>query len=218
MRYDHLKIYNDYKIETEIIHVSRDGKKTTILEKEGALFKPAKVDETDTSNGFIHNSVKIDTSNLNGGTLHAVDTFFVKVEGEWVELLKHNEKLDEERQTVFVPYMETSAADSKTNDHVGTIEKEAEIYDIVTYENLANDRMYKLVGTLRYADTGEIVKGTDGSDCVVETALRISYRAKEVTRRLYGYLGPKDGSITMPAFKFDSSEMAGRTLVVTENL
>ena len=218
VRYDHLKTTRLYKIETEIIYVSRDGRQTVSLGTGEKEFYPEKVDTTDTANGTIRCEVEINTAGMNGGTLHAVDTFYVRSESGWVKLLTHNEELDDSRQTLFVPYMETTAADAKTNDHVGTIEKEAEIYDIVTYENLANDRMYKLVGTLRYADTGETVKGTDGNDCVVETALRVSYRAKEVTEKSYGYLGPKDGSVTMPAFRFDASEMAGKTLVVTENL
>ena len=218
VRYDHLKTYKQYKVETEIVYVSRDGSKKASLGTGKKEFYPEKADATDTANGTVVCEVEINTKGLNGGTIHAVDTFYVKAEDGWVKLLTHNEDLSDERQTLYVPYMETEASDAKTNDHVGTVEKEAEIVDIVRYENLANDRMYRLVGILRYADTGEAVKGTDGNNCVVETVLRVSYRATKVTEKSYGYLGPKDGEVPMPAFRFDASSMAGRTLVVTESL
>ena len=216
VRYDHLKTYAHYKINTEIFYVDRDGSDPVSLGSNDYIFYPPKVDHTDTANGTIKNDVTINTAGLNGGTLHAVDTFYVEHEGEWVEIVKHNETLSDERQTIFVPYMATTAIDGHTGDHVGTIAEDASVTDTVRYENLGNNRMYLLVGTLRFADTGEIVKDHDGNDCVAEKVLRVSYSQSGMSERSYGVLGPKDGEVVMPTFHFDATDFGNRTLVVTE--
>ena len=51
----------------------------------------------------------------------------MKAEDDWIKLVAHNSDLSDERQTLYVPYMETEASDAKTNDHVGTIDTEAEM-------------------------------------------------------------------------------------------
>ena len=216
-RYDHLKVTQTYKLTTEIYYEDKEGN-FTFLGSNEIEFNPPKVDQTNTSNGTIDNTVTIDTSALNGGKVHAVDILSVTINGEEVELVVHNENMDIERQMLLVPWMGTTASDSKTKDHVGTLEVEASISDIVSYENLAHNSMYRIVGILKEAGTGAIVKDADGNDCVVETILRISKSATEVTEKSYGYLGPISASLTMPAFKFDATAYEGKTLVVTEIL
>ncbi|MBO6158230.1 MAG: VaFE repeat-containing surface-anchored protein [Firmicutes bacterium] len=217
IRYDHLKITQEYKIKTEIYYEDKAGTITKLGENT-ITFTPAKADASNTAHGTIYNEVTIDASKLNGGKLHAVDYFYATVDGEDVELVNHNVEMKEERQTIVVPYMSTTASDSKTNDHVGTVKVEAEINDIVHYENLADKGMYRLVGILKEASTGEIVKGADGNDCVVEAVLRIDKRQTEVAAKDYGFLGPASGDVKMPAFKFDATAYEGKTLVVTEIL
>ena len=217
VRFDHLKITQEYKIKTEIYYEDKNGTITKLGENT-IPFTPAKVDATNTAHGTIDNDVTIDASALNGGKLHAVDTFYATIDGEDVELVSHNTEMTDERQTILVPYMSTTASDSKTKDHVGTIEVEAEINDVVSYENLADKGMYRLVGILREASTGEIVKGSDGNDCIVEAVLRIDKRQTAVVEKDYGFLGPISGDVTMPAFRFDATAYEGKTLVVTEIL
>ena len=216
-RYDHLKITQTYELTTEIYYEDKDGN-FSFLGDNTITFTPPKVDQTNTSNGTIDNTVTIDTSALNGGKVHAVDILATTINGERVELVVHNENCDIERQMLLVPWIGTTASDSKTNDHVGTIEVEASISDIIKWESLANNHMYRIVGILREAGSGEIVKDADGNDCVVETILRISKSATEVTEKSYGFLGPIDGELTMPAFFFDATAYEGKTLVVTEIL
>ena len=212
--YDRLRTYNTYKMETVIVYVSRDKKVTEELGSKSTEFKPEKVDDTDISKGTLTNSVTINTQGRDGGSIHAIDRLYVKSGDEWNLLTTHNEELNVKSQVLGAPFIETRACDAKTNDNVGAVEKEAEIKDIVTYGNLSNGKEYRFVGTLRYADTGEIVKGTDGKDCVVEYVATVDAKATEAN----GSVIPAKGDITMPAFKFDASEMKNKTLVVTEVL
>lgn len=216
--YDHLKTDQRYKLLTEIFYVDREGNKEKLGETMSEPWKPVKSDPNRTAKGSVSNTVTIKTSNLEGGTLNAVDTLYGEINGEFIELTKHNENMDVESQRLYVPWMKTNAADAKTNDHVGTAEKEAEVIDIVKYENLGDQKMYLFIGELRDAETGEIIKGTDGEDAIVEKVLRVSWDAKVMSEKSYGVLGPKDGEIKMPAFKIDSSIYEGKTVVVTERV
>ncbi|MBR3397038.1 MAG: VaFE repeat-containing surface-anchored protein [Lachnospiraceae bacterium] len=217
VKYDHLKIYNSYKLDTEILYTDRDGK-TRNLGHHAVTFKPAKVDATDTSYGTVSNQVTVNTKGLSGGSVSAVDTLYLVTDDGDIKLVTHNSDLSEERQILFVPWMGTQAQDSATKDEVGAAVKDAAITDTVLYENLADDQMYLLEGTLRFADTGEVVTGTDGNPCVVTKTLRISWKAKEPVEKSYGTLGPRNGFVVIPEFHFNAEEMAGKTLVVTEVL
>ena len=216
IRYDHLKIYNTYKVLTEVYYVDHDGNGPTLLGSHEQEFVPAKVDSTETSNGLVTNDVTLNTTELDGGTLHAVDIIYVKHEDSWTELIRHNETMTDERQMVFVPWMSTSARDGYTNDHVGTVAEDAKLIDTVIYENLADQKMYLFEGTLRYADSGEIVKDAAGNDCVVTQTVRVSSLVSEPEEKEYGLLIPVSGQFDMPEFTFDATDLGNKTLVVTE--
>ena len=218
--FDHLKIYRTYRVDTEIKYVSRDGQTTrTLGSVTGEEFKPKKIDSTETATATVYNTVTIKTDDLNGGSVNAVDRLYVKNDkGDWVLLAEHNLDLDEESQRLEVPYIGTVASDSKTGDHVGTCEEEAEIKDTVYYENLDDKQSYTLEGTLRYADTGEVVIGLDGKPCVVTKNLRVEYNRSGMTEIGGWAYGPKNGQVIMPSFYFDASDLGNRTLVVTEVL
>lgn len=218
-RYDHLKTTKTYRLETEIFYVERAGGDPVSMGTNSISFTPPAVDATSTSNGTIANTVAIDTSNLNGGTLHAVDRLYVTTEeGDEVLLLEHNTDLSDERQMLVVPCMRTTATDTATGDHVGSALQEASISDVVAYENLGSGMVYTLEGTLRDAATGEVIMGLDGKPCVVTKNLRISDRVSSVRDDGSTAVGPVSGEVSMPAFQFDASDLAGHTLVVTEVL
>ena len=217
--YDHLKTTKTYRLETEIIYVSEDGNTRQSLGSGSMTFTPAAVDATQTAYGTVENTVTVPAPVMNGGSLHAVDRLYVTNDnGDEVLLVTHNEDLSEERQTVYVPFIGTTAADAETGDHVGTCSEQAQITDVVEYHNLADGGMYVLEGTLRDAETGEVITGMDGNPCVVTKILRVNWRMSSVMDRGDTAIGPRNGEVTMPAFAFDASEMAGRTLVVTEVL
>lgn len=216
-RFDHLKVTQTYELTTQIYYEDREGS-TKLIGENTIFFSPMKVDQTNTAYGAVDNQITIDTSWMNGGKIHAKDILSVMIDGKKIELVSHNDELNIDSQMLVVPWMGTTAADIRTKSHVGTVEVEAGISDIIRYESLADSHMYRIVGILREADSGTIVKDADGNDCIVETVLRISKSATNVTKKSYGYLGPVSGELTMPEFCLDSTAYAGKTLVVTEIL
>lgn len=115
---------------------------------------------------------------------------------------------------VIYPSIRTTARDGYTDDHVGTAAEEARITDTVEFKDLIDGRTYELEGTLRFADTGDVVTGKDGQPCIVKKTVTCDRKAGKVSDNTV----PENGEIEMPAFEFDASELGGRTLVVTETL
>ena len=215
--YDHLKVGQTYHLTTKIYYEDTDGQICLIGEKKVA-FEPEKTDSTNTAYGTVKTEITIDSSGLESGIVHAVSILSAEKEGEEIELLVHNQDLKDKRQQLHLPSIRTVASDTHTNDHAGTLDKQASIRDIVYYKNLAHEHMYRFVAVLKEADSGNIVLDVDGSECIVQTILRVSRTAEIVSEKSYGYLGPISGEITMPAFTFDATAYAGKTLVVTEYL
>ena len=215
VRYDHLKTDREYRIVTEIYHEDRNGSVRKI--GEGAkTFRPAKVDSSNTAYGTVDIQVTLDTSELEGGMLHAVDTFYILDGAKETKLLSHNVNMDDEAQTLYVPSMHTSAADKATGKRVAAAQGEAEIVDTVTYESLPDGRTFIIEGTLRFADTGEAVTCVNGKPAVVSVQLTVSQKSESVKKKNGAYVGPLSGQLRMPVFKVDSDALAGRKLVVTE--
>ncbi len=216
VRYDHLKTDKIYKIVTEVFHEDRDGNITLV--GEGAVsFRPAKVDETNTANGTVDIQVSLDTTSINGGKLHAVDTFYLEGEPE-VMLVRHNANMDDERQTLFVPALYTAAVNKDTELHLAASEGIVEITDTVSYEMLPNERTFTVEGTLRYADSGEVVTDCNGDPCIVTKQLTVSKRVDSVSERNGAVTGPLSGQFDMPAFAVRGEQLEGKTVVVTEVL
>ena len=217
VRYDHLKTDKTYKIVTEIYHEDRDGNVSKV--GEGAVvFRPAKVDATDTANGTIDVQVSLDTTDINGGMLHAVDTFYLEGADGDVMLVKHNEAMDDERQMLFVPAVYTTAANKDTELHIAPADGIIEITDTVAYEMLPNERTFTVEGTLRFVDSGDVVTGSDGEPCVVTKQLTVSNRVEAISERNGAVTGPLSGQFDMPSFTVNGADLEGRTVVVTEVL
>ncbi|MBQ9825925.1 MAG: VaFE repeat-containing surface-anchored protein [Firmicutes bacterium] len=216
VRYDHLKTDKTYKIVTEIYHEDRKGN-TEKVGENAVSFRPAKTDETNTASGTIDIEIELDTTTINGGKLHAVDTFYLEDENE-VMLVKHNAAMDDERQMVFVPALYTVAVNKDTELHLAASEGIVEITDTVSYEMLPNERTFTVEGTLRFADSGEVVTDSNGDPCVVTKQLTVSKRVDAVTERNGAVTGPLSGQFDMPTFSVRGEQLEGKTVVVTEVL
>ncbi len=210
--FHHLKSEETYRAETEFFYEDRMGTKTSVGLVH-TIFTATSAKKT------LEHTVTVDTSDMEGGKIHAVDRLYMNWRGEEILIATHNTDFAEESQTVYVPYMRTRAADVSTGDHVGSAGNTAKISDQILYEGLADGRLYHAQGILRFADSGEIVKDASGAECRVDRVLRVSYSASEVTEgALDIYVCPRDGVLPMPYFELDTTVLQGRSLVVTETL
>ena len=114
---------------------------------------------------------------------------------------EHKDK-DDENQTVTFPSIQTTARDSKTEDHVANATDSVSIIDTVTYSGLKVGETYTITGTLMDADTGKAVLDDDGNEITA---------SKE-------FVAPaKDGSVDI-TFNFVGVSLAGKTIVAFEEV
>ncbi len=202
--FDNLKMDQKYKLLTEIFYVDSNSVKEKIGETMSDAWSPKESYSGLTSKGEVKNTVTINTDEFIGGHVDAVDTLYSEINGEFVELTKHNPNLNIESQRLYIPWFITNAADSLTEDNIGAYGTDSEVVDIVTYENLVTDKSYLFRGELRDRDSGEIVTDNNGNPAIVEMELKKDH--------------PLNGEVKMPPFKIDSSKYEGKSLVVTETL
>lgn len=123
----------------------------------------------------------------------------LSVNGEFCA--EHKDK-DNENQTVTFPSIQTTARDSKTEDHVANATDSVSIIDTVTYSGLKVGETYIITGTLMDADTGKAVLDDDGNEITA---------SKEFTAP------ERDGSVDI-TFNFAGVSLAGKKIVAFEEV
>lgn len=126
---------------------------------------------------------------------------FERLEYKGIEIAVHAD-IEDEDQTVYIPEIGTTALGQDTEDHIEKAKEDAVIVDTVEYKGLEVGREYTMTGTLVDKETGEVI--TD-AEC------------NEITTSEIFVAEEKDGSIDI-TFKFDSSALAGKSLVAFESL
>ena len=150
----------------------------------------------ETKNGTVDMTFVFDASDLAGQKLVA----FEKLTWKGISVAAH-EDLDDEGQTVYIPEIRTTAADRDTESHVGKAREDAVIVDTVEYSGLTPGSTYQVSGVLMNRETGE--------------PLRINGREVSASRTFIP--NRTDGTVKL-YFRFDASGLAGRTVVVFEEV
>ena len=169
----------------------KDGDALTELMTETVDFQP-----TETS-GTQDVVFTFDASYMAGKSVVAFEE--LSLNGEFCA--EHKDK-DDENQTVTFPSIQTTARDSKTEDHVANATDSVSIIDTVTYSGLKVGETYTITGTLMDADTGKAVLDDDGNEITA---------SKE-------FVAPaKDGSVDI-TFNFAGVSLAGKKIVAFEEV
>ena len=169
----------------------KDVEALTELMTQTVDFTPAE------KNGTQDVVFTFDASDLAGKSVVAFEE--LSVNGEFCA--EHKDK-DDENQTVTFPSIQTTARDSKTENHVANATDSVSIIDTVTYSGLKVGETYTITGTLMDADTGKAVLDDDGNEITA---------SKE-------FVAPaKDGSVDI-TFNFAGVSLAGKTIVAFEEV
>lgn len=112
------------------------------------------------------------------------------------------EDMENKDQTIYFPEIHTTATDSETADHLTLAEKDIHIVDKVAYRNLVPGEKYTVTGTAIDKTTGETLKDDAGKDVTAKA----SFKAEKA-----------NGTVDV-AFVFDGSTLAGKTVVMYENI
>ena len=150
----------------------------------------------ETSEGRVDVIFTFDASILAPKTVVA----FEHLEYERIEIAVHAD-IDDENQTVYIPQIHTTAVGEDTQDHIEKAKEDAVIVDTVSYEGLEIGREYTMRGTLVDKETGE----------------PILVNGEKVTAEETFVAESQEGSIDI-IFTFDSSSLAGKSLVAFEKL
>ena len=120
-------------------------------------------------------------------------------------------RLNNQREWITFPSitLHTTALSEDTKTHEGRVYKEAKVIDTVEYTNLLPERTYKLVATAIDKSTGKAIE-IDGKPLAVEK----EFKTPNAPKNEYGLI---DGYEDV-TFEFDSTILAGKTMVVFEKL
>ena len=146
---------------------------------------------------------------LSGDSIVVFEKLYVEVTKEDAEgneettevYIGHHEDIDAEGQTIYIPEIHTTASDSETGEHVGTISEKTTIIDKVEYKNLIVGKEYTVKGKLMVKETGKPLK-VDGKEVTAEK----TFTAKTA-----------DGFVELE-FTFDASALEGKTVVAFEDI
>ena len=172
----------------------RTGKAVTVNGKSvtsSADFTP------DTADGETKVDFHFNTKGLDDTTV----VVFEKVLYGKAEIAAH-ENINDKGQTIYIPSVKTTAIDKKTATKLTLAEKDIQIVDKVAYRNLVPGEKYTVTGTAIDKTTGEPLKDDAGKDVTAKA----SFKAEKA-----------NGTVDV-AFVFDGSTLAGKTVVMYENI
>jgi len=148
-------------------------------------------------NGTVDVVFTFDGSLLAGATTVVFEDLYYKNK----KLISHAD-IEDEDQTIRFPKVKTKAEDSETKENIGEAGKETTIIDTVSYENLIPGKEYTVKGVLVYQETGETLFDANGEKVTAE--------------KTFTAIEP-NGTVAL-TFTFDSSLLAGKTIIVFEDL
>ncbi len=172
----------------------RTGKAVTVNGKtvtSSADFTP------DTADGETTVDFHFNTNGLDDTTVVVFEKMFY---GK-AEIAAH-EDINDKGQTIYIPSVKTTAIDDKTATKLTLAEKDIHITDTVAYRNLVPGEKYTVTGTAIDKTTGETLKDDAGKDVTAKA----SFKAEKA-----------NGTVDVE-FVFDGSTLAGKTVVMYENI
>ena len=172
----------------------RTGKAVTVNGKavsSSADFTP------DTADGETTVDFHFNTNGLDDTTVVVFEKMFY---GK-AEIAAH-EDINDKGQTIYIPSVKTTAIDKKTATKLTLAEKDIHIVDKVAYRNLVPGEKYTVTGTAIDKTTGETLKDDAGKDVTAKAS----------------FMAEKANGTVDVAFVFDGSTLAGKTVVMYENI
>ena len=172
----------------------RTGKAVTVNGKSvtsSADFTP------DTADGETKVDFHFNANGLDDTTVVVFEKMFY---GK-AEIAAH-EDINDKGQTIYIPSVKTTAIDEKTATKLTLAEKDIHIVDKVAYRNLVPGEKYTVTGTAIDKTTGEPLKDDAGKDVTAKA----SFKAEKA-----------NGTVDVE-FVFDGSTLAGKTVVMYENI
>lgn len=192
-KFKYKKVLKDHKYEIRAKLVDKDNI-SNVIAADNKKFTPESYKGDETLK-FTFNAKKLEGKRLVVlAELHRLD----RKGNTLVAVHKDINNIDE---TVVIPKIKTAAADKKDGDKYLLAEEKQTIVDKVSYSNLIIGRKYKVSGKLMDKETGKLVL----------------VNGKEVTAEKEFIAEESNGYVNLE-FTFNASALAGKTVVVFEDL
>lgn len=151
----------------------------------------------DKESGSVDITFKLNADALAGQSVVAFETMTYED-----HVIAVHTDINDGGQTVHFPEIKTTALDNASKDHVGFAGKEMTVIDTVKYTNLVKGKEYTVKGVLMDKETGKVVLDKGGNQVTAEK----TFTAEKA-----------NGSVDL-VFTFDSSLLAGKTVVAFEDV
>ena len=151
----------------------------------------------ETSDGSVDITFRFDASKIDGDCVVAFEEIYLN--GYCVA---EHKDIKDEGQTVKLPKVETSVKNNADDTHYTEAVENVTITDAVKYSNVIKGKEYTVTGVLMDKETKEPLLDKDG---------------KQITSSVTFIAEEENGSVDV-GFTFDASLLAGKTVVVFEDL
>ena len=194
VEYKNLIVGNTYEVSGVLMN-QETGE--ALLDKSGEKITAKTTFKAEKSNGTVELAFTFDSSLLAGKSVVAFEDIY----NDNIKVAFHTD-IKDEGQTVHYPEIHTTATDAATKTHTAAPDLKTTIIDKVDYKNLVPGEAYEISGVLMDKTTGEKLLDKNGNAVTSKT----SFKAEKA-----------DGSVDV-TFTFDSSLLAGKSVVVYEDL
>ena len=194
VEYKNLIVGNTYEVSGVLMN-QETGE--ALLDKSGEKITAKTTFKAEKSDGTVELAFTFDSSLLAGKSVVAFEDIY----NDNIKVAFHTD-IKDEGQTVHYPEIHTTATDAATKTHTAAPDLKTTIIDKVDYKNLVPGEAYEISGVLMDKTTGEKLLDKNGNAVTSKT----SFKAEKA-----------DGSVDV-TFTFDSSLLAGKSVVVYEDL
>lgn len=175
----------------------------------------------DSGDGTWELTYNLDASALAGTTVVAYATVYVQGgtgEGGYTPVAVHEDFFDS-NERVYIPHIDTTLLDQKTDSHYALAEKDVVLYDTVHYTDIhPGDYEYKFESELRDQATGEIVVDDAGRKLSLTTIFHADFDMRDDQFATYGDVIPQNYEGSGITFTLDGEYFHDRTLVCYERM
>lgn len=170
-----------------------------LRDSEGNLVSSTKNFVANNANGTVDMEFTFDSTGLGDHTLVVFEDIYDSESG--VKLTSHSD-IGSEEQSIYYIDVKTKAHDKQTGNNVGVVTDKAVIVDTVSYNGLIVGNTYSVSGHLMVKGTGMPLLDKNGNKITAKTTFVAQ---------------TSNGTVDM-VFEFDSSLLAGETIVCFEKI
>lgn len=164
----------------------------------GNIAETTKKFTPNTKEGYEQMEICVDTRGYEGRTIVVYETMYDEFGDIYIN---HTDPQDKEQQIHF-PNVRTNVLVAETQSQLSLAKDSVTVVDTLNYENLSKDATYTLKSYLIDATTGAVITDISGNRVEHEESFRPA---------------SSNGTLSV-TFNFDASEMAGKSIVVCEEI